>query len=73
VIKKFLNEFHDVHVEEPRQLKVNSTVRIKQGVMMNYKGILIELSGKKAKVKIESMGLQLYAQFEKKNLETLLV
>lgn len=72
VIKKFLNEFSEVHIEEQNQLKLNSTVRVKQGVMMNYKGILIELSGKKAKVKIESMGVQLYAQFEKKNLETLL-
>jgi transcription antitermination factor NusG len=68
-IRKFLNEFADVQVEEVSQLAVNSRVRIKQGVLMNYHGILIEVYGSKAKVRIESMGLQLSAQFDKKNLE----
>lgn len=68
-IRKFLNEFKDVQVEEVGQLEVNSKVRIKQGVLMNYHGILIELHGSRAKVRIESMGLQLSAQFDKKNLE----
>ena len=68
-IRKFLNEFSDVQVEEVTQLAVNSKVRIKQGVLMNYHGILIELSGSRAKVRIESMGIQLSAQFDKKNLE----
>lgn len=69
-IKKFLNEFTDVQIEQ-RSLSVNSMVRIKQGVLMNYQGMLIELSGSRAKVKIESMGLQLSANFDKKNLELL--
>lgn len=68
-IKKFLNEFGDVKVEEQNRLTVNSKVRIKQGVMMNYHGMLIELSGNKAKVRIDSMGISLNAQFDKKNLE----
>jgi transcription antitermination factor NusG len=68
-IRKFLNEFADVQVEEVSKLAVNSRVRIKQGVLMNYHGILIEVYGSKAKVRIESMGLQLSAQFDKKNLE----
>ena len=69
-IRKFLNEFTDVEVSE-LSLRVNSTVKIKTGVLMNYQGILIELTGNKARVKIESMGLQLSAQFDKKNLELL--
>ena len=73
IIRKFLNDFGDVKVEEQSKLKINSIVRIKQGIMMNYHGILIELSGKRAKVKIESMGIQLNAQFEKKNLEAFLI
>lgn len=73
IIKKFLNDFGDVKVEEQSKLKINATVRVKQGIMMNYQGILIELSGKRAKVKIESMGIQLNAQFDKKNLEALLL
>ncbi len=68
-IRKFLNEFSDVSVEEAPKLRVNSKVRIKQGVLMNYHGILVEISGSRAKVRIESMGIQLSAQFDKKNLE----
>ena len=71
-IRKFLNEFADVQVEEVSHLEVNSKVRIKQGVLMNYHGILIEVSGSRAKVRIESMGIQMSALFDKKNLEPLL-
>ena len=68
-IKKFLNEFTDVQVREQTGLKVNSKVRILQGVLMNYHGLLIELSGNTAKVRIDSMGISLHAQFDRKNLE----
>ena len=68
-IRKFLNEFNDVSVEQYEQFKVNSKVRIKQGVLMNYNGLVIELAGSKAKVRIESMGIYLNANFDKKNLE----
>ena len=69
-IKKFLHEFSDVAVEQIG-LQVNQKVRIRQGVLMNYEGILLELSGSRAFVKIESMGLQLSAHFDKKNLENI--
>jgi transcription antitermination factor NusG len=67
-IKKFLSEFSDVEVEDLK-LAVQTPVRIKRGVLMNYQGIVVEVMGNKAKVKIESMGVQLSAIFEKKNLE----
>ena len=67
-IRKFLNEFEGVEVVEGL-LPVNSTVSIKQGVLMNFHGLVLEIHGNKAKVKIESMGIQLSAVFEKKNLE----
>lgn len=67
-IRKFLSEFSDVEVEN-LTLAVQSPVRIKQGILMNYRGIVVEVMGNKAKVKIESMGVQLSAIFEKKNLE----
>ena len=67
-IRKFLNEFDEVEVVDG-VLPVNAKVRIKQGVLMNYQGMVIELSGNKAKVKIESMGIQLSAVFDKRNLE----
>ena len=68
VIKKFLNEFGDVQVEE-KGLTVNSEVRIKQGILMDYKGMVVEVMGNRAIVKIDSMNLQLSAHIEKKNLE----
>ena len=68
-IRKFLNEFGDVTVSEIDQFKVNAKVRVKQGIMMNYQGLLVEVMGNKAKVRIESMGIYLFAQFDKKNLE----
>ncbi len=68
IIKKFLNEFDDVQVEQ-KGFVVNSEVRIKQGVLMNYKGIVIEVLGSRAVVKIDNLDLQLSAHFDKKNLE----
>lgn len=67
-IRMFLHEFDNVEVVE-MSLQVNTPVQVKQGVLMNYKGIVLELQGSKAKVQIESMGLQLSAYFDKKNLE----
>ena len=67
-IQKFLHQFSNVQVEEYK-LGLDSKVRIKQGVLMNYEGTIIEVFGNRARVKIESMGLQLSAVFEKKNLE----
>jgi transcription antitermination factor NusG len=68
VIRKFLNEFNDVQVES-KGLVVNSEVRIKQGVLMNYHGVVVEVIGSRAVVKIDSLDLQLSAHFDKKNLE----
>ena len=67
-IRRFLHEFEDIEVTET-SVRVSSTVQVKQGVLMNYKGIVLELHGNRAKVMIESMGLQLSAYFDKKNLE----
>ena len=69
IIRKFLNEFGEVTVSEIAQFTVNAKVRVKHGIMMNYQGLLVEVMGNKAKVKIESMGIYLLAQFDKKNLE----
>lgn len=66
-IRKFLQEFDDVEVTDDRILN-NDHVQIKQGLLMNYKGIVLELTGSKARVKIEGMGLTLTAIFDNKNL-----
>ena len=67
-IRKFLNEFSEVAVEQ-KGFTIESEVRIKQGIMMNYKGVIIEVLGNKAVVKIDSLDIQLSAHFDKKNLE----
>jgi len=69
-IRKFLQEFSDVEVVNAT-VDTKDTVIVKQGVLMNYKGIVIEVMGNKAKVNIESMGLGLSAVFDVKNLEVL--
>ncbi|MBA3673389.1 MAG: UpxY family transcription antiterminator [Chitinophagaceae bacterium] len=71
IIKNFLGEFNEVQVEQIG-LQVTQKVRIKQGVLMNYEGILVEILGSRAVVKIQSMGLQLSAEFDKKNLEKII-
>ncbi|MEO8962478.1 MAG: UpxY family transcription antiterminator [Ginsengibacter sp.] len=68
VIRKFLNEFTDVAVEATGFV-VNSKVRVKQGVLMNYNGLVVEVIGNRAVVKINTLDLQLSAHFDKKNLE----
>ena len=67
IIRKFLSEFDNVTVE--KNFEVNSKVRVKQGLLMNYEGILLELKGNRAVVKIESLDIQLSAHFDKGNLE----
>ena len=67
-IRKFLQEFRDVEVVD-QQLAVHSKVLIKQGVLMNFQGIIVEVVGNKARVSIDSMGIRLSALFDKKNLE----
>lgn len=70
MIKKFLNEFESVEVLESSTPQ-HAQVKIRRGVLMNYCGILLKLSGNKASVRIESMGLQLTAVFDKNNIEVL--
>ena len=67
-IQRFLSEFSDVEVEEG-QLEVNKQVVIKNGLLVNYHGIVLEILGSKAKVAIESLGLKLSATIDKKNLQ----
>jgi len=69
-VRKFLNEFSSVEVVDGVS-PIHSKVKIKHGVLMNYQGILMQVSGNRASVKIESMGLQLTAFFDKKNIEIL--
>jgi len=68
LIKKFLNEFSDVTVEK-QSITANATVRITRGILMNYEGMVIEVAGNRAIVRIDALDIQLSAQFDKKHLE----
>jgi transcription antitermination factor NusG len=67
-IRRFLKEFSSVEVVNDI-LEVNARVKVKQGALMDYQGILMRISGNKVSVRIESMGLQLITLLDKKNLE----
>ena len=69
-IRRFLTEFENVEVID-NQLEVNSIVKINQGVLMDYKGIVIEIIDNKARVQIDSMGIRLSAIFDKKKINIL--
>jgi transcription antitermination factor NusG len=72
-IKMFLNEFENVQVSTLNNpININEKVIIKQGLLMNYKGIVLEVLGKSARVKIEELGLILSATIEQKNLEKII-
>jgi transcriptional antiterminator NusG len=66
-IRKFLDEFSDVTLAD-LNTNVSDEVLIKQGLLMDHKGIILELNGNKAKVRIDSMGVQLVAVFERRNI-----
>lgn len=70
-IKKFLNEFKDVIVVEDQSMSVNDKVRVTQGLLMDYEGLVVEIHGSKAKIKIESLGVFLSADIDKKHLAVL--
>ena len=67
-IRKFLNEFENVDVVE-LDLKASAKVVVTKGILMNYKGIVLEVIGNKARVQIDSMGIRLSAVIEKTSLE----
>lgn len=68
-IKMFLKEFDNVEVNDI--IEVNKKVSVRQGVLMNYKGLVLQNMGNKVKVLINSMGISLTAVFESKDLELL--
>ena len=68
-IKKFLQEFEQVEVSQKSVFTKHDTVVIRQGLMMDYKGMVVEVVGNKVKVDIEGMDVTLSAVFDRQNLE----
>ncbi|RZK12569.1 MAG: UpxY family transcription antiterminator [Flavobacterium sp.] len=70
IIQRFLSEFSEIEVED-LGLDINKRVLIKNGILVNYQGIVLEMYGNKAKVLIESMGVKLSATVDKTNLKVI--
>ena len=66
-IKKFLDEYKDVHVY-PIDLKLNDRVRVTSGSLMDHEGQVLGLRHKVVKVAIESLGYILVAYIERSKL-----
>jgi transcription antitermination factor NusG len=68
IIQRFLDEFSAIEIEDIG-LEPNKQVVIRNGILVNYRGIVLEVLGNRAKVLIESMGLKLSATIDTKNLQ----
>ena len=53
-----------------KSLQKGDEVIVQQGIMMNYKGIVLEVLHNKAIVNIDSMGIKLNATFDLNKLQT---
>jgi transcription antitermination factor NusG len=67
IIKRFLDEYKDVHVY-PIELKLNDRVRVTSGSFMDHEGKVLGLRHKIVKVAIESLGYILVAYIERSKL-----
>ena len=66
-IKRFLDEYRDVHVI-PKELKLNDRVRVTSGSFMDHEGKILGLRHKVIKVAIDSLGYLLVAYIERSKL-----
>ncbi len=66
-IRKFLNEYDNVQVEQ-LVLKANDKVLITAGIFMEKQARVIRRMGKRVELEIESLGYKLIAYVEQKNI-----
>ena len=68
LIKRFLNEYSYVQASN-LTLNPGLKVRVKSGLMMNHEGMVVDIKNNSVSVVLETLGYQLTATFDKKNLE----
>jgi transcription antitermination factor NusG len=66
-VRKFLAEYDNV-IAEPLPLQKDSTVMIRQGVLMDKQAKVIKVMNKKVRVVIESIGYSLVATISRSNV-----
>jgi transcription antitermination factor NusG len=67
-IRKFLDEYDDVHVE-PLELKKDTKITIRKGAFMNKEAKVVQVLNNKVQVVIESLGYALVAVVERSNVQ----
>jgi transcription antitermination factor NusG len=67
-IKRFLNEFEDVEVEQLPEPKQGDKVVITSGVFMDQEGRILSADKKRVEVLIESLGFKLVATLDKEKV-----
>lgn len=68
LIKRFLNDFTDVQATSI-ELNEGHKVRVKAGLMINHEGLVVDVKNNSVSVVLETLGYQLTATFDKRNLE----
>ncbi len=66
-IRKFLHEFQEVTVIR-QKLNIRDEVVVTNGIFMDYKGIVLQVKGSYARVRIKSIGVELEAMISKADL-----
>src|SRR5688572_17077135 len=66
-IKRFLNEYENVQVQQ-LDIKLNQRVRIINGTLMDQEGKVLDIRHKTVKVAIDSLGYILVAYIERSKL-----
>lgn len=64
-IKRFLNDFTEVQVEQLSVPKPGDKVVITSGLLMEQEGIVISTDKKRIEIRIDSLGCKLVAQVDK--------
>jgi transcription antitermination factor NusG len=67
-IRKFLDEYDDVHVE-PLELKKDTKITIRKGAFMDKEAKVVQVLNNKVQVVIESLGYALVAVVERSNVQ----
>jgi transcription antitermination factor NusG len=67
-IKKFLNDYNNIHLEKTPIYK-NNIVRIMNGPLTDYEGNVITVKSKTVKILLPSLGYMMIAEVEKTNVK----
>jgi len=67
-IKNFLRDYDNVKLEKI-QIHINDTVRVMNGLLMEYEGNVIAIKSETVKIALPSLGYMMIAEIEKSNLK----